>query len=157
MSCFPCFFTWKWSSPCFFWKFSQNPSQKFRKINAHASEVINFPEDLARTKQRFLAKSRISNVIGAIECTHVKIQSPGRSNGEVYRNRKGFFSINVQAVADYTTKIIRTQLFEFLLCSNCVNFCPAQICSVIPKIYKRCCKMTRINAKQKNFFKDINS
>ncbi|CAN7945796.1 unnamed protein product [Ixodes hexagonus] len=37
-------------------------------------------------------------VSGCIDCTHVKIKGPGGPDGEVYRNRKGFFSINVQAI-----------------------------------------------------------
>jgi len=39
-------------------------------------------------------------VIGAIDCTHIKIQSPNSNIGEKFRNRKGFFSINVQAVCN---------------------------------------------------------
>lgn len=38
------------------------------------------------------------NVLGAIDCTHIKIQSPNSITGESFRNRKGYFSINVQAV-----------------------------------------------------------
>lgn len=38
------------------------------------------------------------NVLGAIDCTHIKIQSPNSIIGESFRNRKGYFSINVQAV-----------------------------------------------------------
>jgi hypothetical protein len=34
--------------------------------------------------------------------THVAIQSPGGVNSELYRNRKGYFSINVQAVTSAT-------------------------------------------------------
>lgn len=37
-------------------------------------------------------------MIGCIDCTHIKIRSPGGNTSEVYRNRKGFFSINVQIV-----------------------------------------------------------
>lgn len=37
-------------------------------------------------------------VTGCIDCTHVPIDSPGGDDAEVYRNRKGYFSINVQAV-----------------------------------------------------------
>jgi hypothetical protein len=36
--------------------------------------------------------------VDAIDCTHIKIPSPGRENAELFRNRKGYFSINVQAV-----------------------------------------------------------
>lgn len=44
--------------------------------------------------------------IGAIDCTHVKIQSPGGENSEHFRNRKGFFSLKVQTVADADLKIL---------------------------------------------------
>jgi hypothetical protein len=36
--------------------------------------------------------------VDAIDCTHIKIPSPGGENAELFRNRKGYFSINVQAV-----------------------------------------------------------
>ncbi|XP_066584148.1 putative nuclease HARBI1 [Prorops nasuta] len=45
--------------------------------------------------------SRIGNfpdVIGAIDCTHVLINNPGGINGESFRNRKGWFSLNIQVV-----------------------------------------------------------
>ncbi|KAK5645964.1 hypothetical protein RI129_004428 [Pyrocoelia pectoralis] len=35
-------------------------------------------------------------VVGAIDCTYVRINSPGGNNAELFRNRKGFFSINAQ-------------------------------------------------------------
>ncbi|CAN7977082.1 unnamed protein product, partial [Ixodes persulcatus] len=37
-------------------------------------------------------------VTGCIDCTHVRIRSPGGEDAEVYRNRKGVFSLNVQAI-----------------------------------------------------------
>lgn len=37
-------------------------------------------------------------VIGCIDCTHVPIQSPGGTDAETFRCRKGFFSLNVQTV-----------------------------------------------------------
>ena len=39
-------------------------------------------------------------VLGAIDCTHIAIQSPGAHNAELFRNRKGYFSLNVQAVVN---------------------------------------------------------
>ncbi|XP_015373561.1 PREDICTED: putative nuclease HARBI1 [Diuraphis noxia] len=39
-------------------------------------------------------------VIGAIDCTHIRIQSPKSDIGEQFRNRKGYFSFNVQAVCN---------------------------------------------------------
>ena len=63
-------------------------------------EKIKFPHDTSTIKHKFLLKSSFPDFIGAIDCTHVKIQSPGRATGERFRNRKGYFSINVQAVCD---------------------------------------------------------
>lgn len=44
--------------------------------------------------------------MGAIDCTHVKIQSPGGENVEVFRIRKEYFSINVQAMCSADLKIL---------------------------------------------------
>jgi len=38
--------------------------------------------------------------LGAIDCTHVAIRSPGGDDAELFRNRKGYFSINVQLICD---------------------------------------------------------
>lgn len=77
-------------------------------------------EERMRTAEQFYQKARFPRVIGAIDCTHVRLaKSPGafciricvfqcfyvfvsfHTGGQVddpenYRNRKGFFSINVQ-------------------------------------------------------------
>lgn len=49
--------------------------------------------------REFYDLAQFPAVLGAIDCTHVPIQSPGGTNAELYRNRKGYFSVNVQAVA----------------------------------------------------------
>jgi len=54
------------------------------------------------TMQAFYNRSKMPGIVGAIDCTHIAIQSPGSDDGEIYRNRKGFFSINVQLVCDPT-------------------------------------------------------
>lgn len=56
--------------------------------------------------QDFFAIPKFPRVIGAIDCTHIKIQSPGGAHAENYRNRKSWFSLNVQTVADARAKII---------------------------------------------------
>lgn len=33
-----------------------------------------------------------------MDCTHIRIQSPGGREAELFRNRKGYFSLNVQAI-----------------------------------------------------------
>ncbi|KAJ8950839.1 hypothetical protein NQ317_007942 [Molorchus minor] len=37
----------------------------------------------------FYEKARFPRVIGSIDCTHIKIQSPGGEDAEIFRNRKG--------------------------------------------------------------------
>nr|XP_039248878.1 putative nuclease HARBI1 [Styela clava] len=57
-------------------------------------------QDLSKVKQNFFNVAGFPSVIGAIDCTHVSIQSPEGEDAEVFRNRKGYFSINVQAICD---------------------------------------------------------
>ena len=40
-------------------------------------------------------------MIGCVDGTHVQIPSPGGDDPELFRNRKGVFSINVQAICDH--------------------------------------------------------
>lgn len=53
----------------------------------------------------FYAIAGFPGVLGAIDCTHVAIQSPGGDTAEQYRNRKGYFSVNVQATCDASLNI----------------------------------------------------
>ncbi|XP_045499379.1 putative nuclease HARBI1 [Colias croceus] len=65
-------------------------------------EFVNFPntsEEQENVKMEFYNISRFPNVLGCIDCTHVKIQSPGGDDAELFRNRKGYMSINVQTIA----------------------------------------------------------
>ena len=63
------------------------------------------PPEYEEVIQGFYAISRFPRCIGAIDCTHIRIQSPGGDDAENYRNRKGFFSFNVQVVCDSALKI----------------------------------------------------
>lgn len=53
----------------------------------------------------FYQIARFPQTIGAIDCTLVKIQSPGGDDAEIFRSRKGFFALNVQTVSDAQLKI----------------------------------------------------
>ena len=65
-----------------------------------SDEYIKFPVDTTAMKQDFFDLYGFPFVVGAIDCTHVQIQSIGGNLTEVYRNRKGTFSINVQCICD---------------------------------------------------------
>ncbi|KAF5281908.1 hypothetical protein FQR65_LT14434 [Abscondita terminalis] len=70
---------------------------------------INMPEGnnkILELKNRFTEIARFPHIIGCIDGTHVAIQSPGGERAELYRNRKGFFSYNVQIVCDGNLKIL---------------------------------------------------
>ncbi|KAG0441719.1 hypothetical protein HPB47_015880 [Ixodes persulcatus] len=56
----------------------------------------HFPSDAQfNTVMRdFFARANFPGVTGCIDCTHVRIKSPGGDDAEVFRNRRGVFSIN---------------------------------------------------------------
>lgn len=62
-------------------------------------------EEKHETKRDFFNISHFPRVIGAIDCTHIRILSPGGNNAEVFRNRKGHFSLNCQVVCNAKLKI----------------------------------------------------
>ncbi|XP_030748939.1 putative nuclease HARBI1 [Sitophilus oryzae] len=61
-------------------------------------EYIQHPglEQKRRNVRLFQAIAGFPGVAACIDCTHIKIVSPGGDNAEVFRNRKGIFSLNVQ-------------------------------------------------------------
>lgn len=69
-------------------------------IASLSDKYIKFPDDTTAIKQDFFDLYGFPFVVGAIDCTHVQIQSVGGNLSEVFRNRKGVFSINVQCVCD---------------------------------------------------------
>lgn len=66
----------------------QTENERLAKASAFA-EIAGFPR-----------------CIGAIDCTHVKIASMGGDISENFRNRHGYFSINVQTVSDADLRIM---------------------------------------------------
>ena len=55
---------------------------------------------MANTKQRWAEKLGFPVTLGAIDCTHVRIDKPGGQFGDDSINRKNFPSFNVQATCD---------------------------------------------------------
>ncbi|XP_046402872.1 putative nuclease HARBI1, partial [Ischnura elegans] len=58
----------------------------------------NSPQAILDAQMAFYGISRFPKAIGAMDCTHVRIRSPGGDEAERFRNRKGYFSLNVQAI-----------------------------------------------------------
>jgi hypothetical protein len=70
---------------------------------------VGFPNtenDIRTIQQRFYDVAAFPRVIGAIDCTHIKVQSPGGEDGEIYRNRKSYFSLNTQMICDSELRIL---------------------------------------------------
>lgn len=78
-----------------------------RTIATLKRQFISFPtnEELQTIQNDFFQQRGFPGVIGTIDCTHVPIANPGGDNAEFYRNRKGWFSINVQIMCDSNFKI----------------------------------------------------
>nr|XP_022908870.1 putative nuclease HARBI1 [Onthophagus taurus] len=63
-------------------------------------------DQIEKSQEQFYGKARFPRVIGSIDCTHISIISPGGPRAETFRNRKGFFSLNVQTVSSVDLKIL---------------------------------------------------
>ncbi|KAL1500732.1 hypothetical protein ABEB36_006179 [Hypothenemus hampei] len=61
-------------------------------------------EEMRTNSSQFFNIARFPKCIGAVDCSHIKISSPGGNQAKIYRNRKQYFSYNVQAVCDSQLK-----------------------------------------------------
>ena len=86
--------------------FSRIVGKVAKAIAAHHQQFIHFPtpNETPLAKYKFCQISGLPEVIGAIDCTHIKICCPGGPNSDLYRKRKGCFSVNVQAVCSHDLK-----------------------------------------------------
>ncbi|CAI6377785.1 unnamed protein product [Macrosiphum euphorbiae] len=75
---------------------------RLSKIMAsNAKHHVHFPRNVDEWKVvqvKFYKMYKMPGIGGCIDCTHIKIQNPGGPDLEAFRNRKGYFSLNVQAV-----------------------------------------------------------
>jgi len=79
-----------------------------RAICFRCKHFIRLPQTEAQMSEEannFYNVAKFPRVIGLIDCTHIKIQSLGGDNAEVFRNRKGFFSLNVQVICNASLSI----------------------------------------------------
>ena len=65
--------------------------------------------DAEVTKAKFYAMAGFPNVIGCIDCTHIRISGPHHNEYE-YINRKGAHSINVQLVCNADLSIMNAEV-----------------------------------------------
>lgn len=77
------------------------------------NEVIRWPQghDIVMTIESFRSKQGIPNVLGAIDGTHIRIEKPAAFEQD-YCNRKKFFSISLQIVADANMRITNVHCGE---------------------------------------------
>lgn len=71
-----------------------------RAIAKQKRQFLSIPGNLADVKRKFYDVRHFPSVIGAIDCTHVRIICPNKENAMAFVYRKQFYSINVQVVCD---------------------------------------------------------
>ncbi|XP_067614427.1 putative nuclease HARBI1 [Eurosta solidaginis] len=88
---------------------------RFLGRNVHQSDIGDLHGMSQATVGRVihvLQRVQFPEVIGAIDCIHVRIKCPAKDIGVMmaghYLNRKGYYSLNVQIVCDADCKILDT-------------------------------------------------
>jgi hypothetical protein len=81
-------------------------SRAIASLGQRFTKMPERDEQLQQTAQDFLVTARFPRVIGALDGIYVKIISPGGEDGEIFRNRKSYFSINVQALCNAHLQIL---------------------------------------------------
>ncbi len=72
-------------------------------------EFVEFPKDaekIRKIENEFYDVAKLPGIVGAIDGTQVKIQAPSGDQEPYYVNRKGYHSINVQAICDTKGKFL---------------------------------------------------
>ncbi|ENN78974.1 hypothetical protein YQE_04558, partial [Dendroctonus ponderosae] len=92
----------------FFGVSKTSPHRIVHRVTAAGATLARNDIKLPSTKREisaaqviFYALARLPKLILLLDCTHIKVQSFGGDNAEVFRNRKGYFSITVQGTCDY--------------------------------------------------------
>nr|CAI5830348.1 unnamed protein product [Callosobruchus analis] len=85
-------------------------STAHRIIHRVSAAIAKFPEavdDVKRAQTEFYKIASFPRVLGAIDCTHVKIKSPGGNDAELFRCRKGVFPLMFKqsAMQDWSSQI----------------------------------------------------
>ncbi|ROT82609.1 putative nuclease HARBI1 [Penaeus vannamei] len=74
--------------------------ETLQSIASNFHRYVQFPDSQAiqAVSQQFQDIAGFPGVLGAIDCTHIPIESPGGERAEEFICKKGFFSLNVQGV-----------------------------------------------------------
>ncbi|XP_052788534.1 putative nuclease HARBI1 [Mya arenaria] len=80
-------------------------AQVTEAICGHIHQFVTWPDANARAwnMTEYFKKAGFPNVVGCVDGTHIRIQAPSEDE-PAFVNRKGFHSINMQAVCDFTGK-----------------------------------------------------
>lgn len=71
-------------------------AQAFAKKAKSVIKMATLAEEQIVEIDKFKQIAGFKNVIGAIDCTHIRIQAVGGDDAQLFVNRKGYFSLNVQ-------------------------------------------------------------
>ncbi|KAL4713404.1 hypothetical protein ACJJTC_010389 [Scirpophaga incertulas] len=66
---------------------------KLRSKYIYMQNILPTNENIADVKEKFYSISKFPNVIGTLDCTHVKLESPGGAQAETFRCTKKFFFV----------------------------------------------------------------
>ncbi|KYM95699.1 Putative nuclease HARBI1, partial [Cyphomyrmex costatus] len=75
-------------------------------IAAHLPHFVRFPDRMEDLQTEFYNIAHFPQVVGCIDCTHIRIKCPNKERAMLYMNRKGFYSMNVQVVCDAQRRIL---------------------------------------------------
>nr|XP_015839407.1 PREDICTED: putative nuclease HARBI1 [Tribolium castaneum] len=70
-------------------------SKAIARLETIFIKLPNTNQEIQSNSREFYNIARFAKCIGALDCTPIKITSPGGNQAEIFRNRKGFFSMNV--------------------------------------------------------------
>ncbi|XP_040282897.1 putative nuclease HARBI1 [Bufo bufo] len=77
-------------------------------LKKHVHTFICFPTDKAgwqQLKNGFYSVAGIPHVMGVLDCIHIALSAP-HEREEIYRNKKGYHSVNVQMIVDSNCRIL---------------------------------------------------
>lgn len=77
-------------------------------LKKHVHTFICFPSDKAgwqQLKSGFYLAGGIPHVMGVLDCIHIALSAPHEQE-EIYRNNKGYHSVNVQMIVDSNCRIL---------------------------------------------------